>query len=354
MGTFKIGKEPVPGTALIGGGEGDRTVLFQLGWSARTKGTAEDGQGPKLPGLDSSIISGVKFTTLLAPAWKWPARLPLTVVRLGDLHLLVTPVEMTTAMAYRLRKVFLGDSKIDAVMIGLANEYVSYATTPEEYMPQDYSAASTLWGPNEGPYIACNLAQLTAPETKTAPDKRLGGRFYYPCDAPRVPFGPKFLGDTRLLPTEGIEMVLRDADGRPAPSLPWFQWPERSEGSCPEDVEVSDFKAAALRRLWIEEWQGTWVPRHTNCTVENDPGPDDDTGFNLLTVLMAGSEARDRKYAGVWLRPLRAPINGKFRFKALRPDGTYVCSSKFVLPSSPAASSELRCVDCDHPKWKCD
>ena len=70
-------------------------------------------------------------------------------------------------------------------------------------------------------------------------------------------FGPGFLGERRLLPTEGIEMVLGDTDGRPALDLPWFQWPERSEGSLPEDIEASDFKAAGQRELSIYEWQGS-------------------------------------------------------------------------------------------------
>src|SRR5262249_16305449 len=57
---YEIAKEPVPGSALLGGGEGDRTVLYQLGWSARVKGTAENGQDLKLPGLDSSIVPELK------------------------------------------------------------------------------------------------------------------------------------------------------------------------------------------------------------------------------------------------------------------------------------------------------
>lgn len=347
--TYQLAKEPVPGVALLGGGEGDRTVLYQLGWSATVSGTAGDGQGLKLPGLDSSIVDFVKFTNILAPAWKWPARLPLSVIHLGGLQLLAIPVEMTTAMAYRIRTQFLNPPNTDALMIGLANEYVSYVTTPEEYMPQEYSAASTLWGPYEGLYIACRLAQLEG-----TPPADMGARTYYPGDPPADSFGPAFLGDPRFLPTEGIEMVLRDTEGRPALNLPWFQWPEVSPGRCARDIEGSDFKAAEKRHLSIWEWNGTsWEPRQTDNGVCEEDGPDDDTGFDLMTILMRGSEKRDRTYAGMWLRPLRGPIvAGTFRFQATRPDGTTVCSDAFSLPL-PASELPRRCVQCDRPTEKC-
>jgi hypothetical protein len=249
---------------------------------------------------------------------------------------------------------FLDPPDPDAVMIGLANEYASYVTTPEEYMPQDYSAASTLWGPNEGPYIGCNLAQLASFPPSSKPNRELKGRTYYPGTAEDPPFGPGFLGEKRLLPSEGIEMVLKETHGLPDPSLPWFRWPETSDGSCPEDVLASDFKAAAWRRLSIEEWDGTsWVPRHTNCTLENDPGLDDDTGFNLLTVLMDGSARQDRTYAGVWLRPLRGTITGNFRFKVHRPDATYVCSQCFISPRPIGARAEILGANCDNPSPDC-
>jgi neutral ceramidase len=354
FGRFTIAKEPQPGVALLGGGEGDRTVLFQLGWTARIKGTAEKGQGPKMPGLDSSIVTGLKLNYLLAPPWKWSQRLPLSFINLGDMRLLVTPVEMTTAMAYRLRAKFFHDPTIEMLLIGLANDYVSYATTPEEYMAQEYSAASTLWGPSEGPYIGCELADLLVDQTKSPPPRRMDSRSYYPGFPPTSPFGPAFLGNPRLLPTEGIEMVLLDTDGRPAPDLPWFQWPEKREGVLSEDIEAADFKAAAKRRLSIYEWQGnSWQLRSTNALLENDDGPDDDSGFNLLTVLMRGSKTCDLKYAGVWLRPFRGPIGGRFRFQVARPDGTSVCSYPFVLPSTSTGSSEVPCDHCDDPSMSC-
>jgi hypothetical protein len=44
--------------------------------------------------------------------------------------------------------------------MGLASEYASYAASRDEYMLQDYMGASTLWGPDEGAFLACKLAAL--------------------------------------------------------------------------------------------------------------------------------------------------------------------------------------------------
>src|SRR5213079_2666014 len=47
---------PVFGAAALGGAELDRTPLYELGWHEGRRDRAEDGQGPKLPGLDDNIL----------------------------------------------------------------------------------------------------------------------------------------------------------------------------------------------------------------------------------------------------------------------------------------------------------
>jgi hypothetical protein len=61
----------------------------------------------------------------------FPTPLPVGWVRFGNwLSLSILPVEMTTAMASGLHGHFLHAQRI--VIVGLANEYFSYVTTPEE------------------------------------------------------------------------------------------------------------------------------------------------------------------------------------------------------------------------------
>jgi neutral ceramidase len=91
-------------------------------------------------------------------------------MRIGDYVLANMPGEMTVEMARRVRKHLL-DCPIDcdasgrqilhhAVLVGLANDYMSYATTPEEYDYQWYEGTFTLWGRQEGPFLLDRFGQL--------------------------------------------------------------------------------------------------------------------------------------------------------------------------------------------------
>jgi len=77
--------------------------------------------------------------------------LPLQVFRIGNLAIAGLPWEVTTVAARRIRKDLLevlAPAGVDTVVIaGLANDYVNYLTTREEYSSQQYEGASTLYGP---------------------------------------------------------------------------------------------------------------------------------------------------------------------------------------------------------------
>ncbi len=73
------------------------------------------------------------------------------VLRVGDRLIVSIPGEMTEQMGRRVRAAVLSavgpGAGISAVVIsGLANEYISYFTTPQEYEQQHYEGGSTLFG----------------------------------------------------------------------------------------------------------------------------------------------------------------------------------------------------------------
>lgn len=73
----------------------------------------------------------------------------ITLARVGQLVILAMPVEVTTMAGRRLRDTVmteLGDWAEHIVLAGYANGYSGYATTPEEYMLQQYEAGHTLHG----------------------------------------------------------------------------------------------------------------------------------------------------------------------------------------------------------------
>lgn len=80
-----------------------------------------------------------------------PPILPFQLFRIGNVAILGLPWEVTTISARRIRKLLLdvlAPVGMDTVVIaGLANDYVNYLTTREEYSSQQYEGASTLYGP---------------------------------------------------------------------------------------------------------------------------------------------------------------------------------------------------------------
>ncbi len=101
---------------------------------------------------------------------------PLAVVRLGGEYLVTLPGEVTTVMGARIREAVARSAGIEGArvhLIGLANTYRSYFTTPEEYEEQHYEGASSIYGKDAGQILAGDLACLAAPVGRC--DGRLAG-----------------------------------------------------------------------------------------------------------------------------------------------------------------------------------
>jgi neutral ceramidase len=104
-----------------------------------------------------------------------PAAVPLVALRIGDRMIVSIPGEMTEEMGKRVRAAVLqavaGSGVTRAVISGLANEYLQYFTTPEEYQRQHYEGGSTLYGENSSVLLQNADADLakTLVEGKPAP-----------------------------------------------------------------------------------------------------------------------------------------------------------------------------------------
>jgi neutral ceramidase len=143
-------------------------------------------------------------------------RVPVSLVRLGPLHLLAIPGEVTIVAGLRLRRAvaeIVGADVEDVLVLGYANAYIHYVTTPEEYDEQRYEGGSTLYGRWElGAFVqtAVELAEAmrdgrpaaTGPEP---PD--LSGRRRFRPGRGRPPAD-------RLLPGERFGQVLAEPRAR--------------------------------------------------------------------------------------------------------------------------------------------
>ncbi len=219
-------------------------------------------------------------------------------------------------------------------LIGLANEYISYCSTPDEYNAQDYVGASTVWGPEEGPFLACRLRELATSEVRPAA-RRAERRKYRPGYEQEDPaFGPAFTGDDISRPHEGLHQVLRDARGVPARGLPWFSW-NGSVGMCDEELCPKPERRIAIWERTPEGWRELELPGE---------GREDDLGAGFLTVLLE----RKGRWATLWLRPLYQPeLKGKFAFVAYPPGEAPRCSRSFELGAGMQAPEEVEERPCD-------
>ncbi|MGC5023346.1 neutral/alkaline non-lysosomal ceramidase N-terminal domain-containing protein [Tsukamurella sp. DT100] len=116
--------------------------------------------------------------------------LPVQLIRLGELHLLCLPVEVTVTAGARLRDAVAAAAGIDphdVLVQGYANGYAHYLTTPEEYDAQRYEAGSTVFGRNQlaafteaAQRLAADLAAGRPSEPGTPPPRQRAPRIGSP------------------------------------------------------------------------------------------------------------------------------------------------------------------------------
>lgn len=138
-------------------------------------------QYPKASLIPTGLLSEVHPVT--------PKRLPLQIMKIGELHLVAAPGEFTIASGLRVRRTVaerLGVPLDRVLLQGYANAYSQYVTTPEEYDAQNYEGGSTLYGrytlpayQQEYARIADSLRAGTALERGTAPPDESARQFTF-------------------------------------------------------------------------------------------------------------------------------------------------------------------------------
>ncbi|MCU1693490.1 MAG: hypothetical protein JWM64_2581 [Frankiales bacterium] len=174
---------PTSGTAVSGlplftGSEEGRGPLYDV--------THQAFEGYRLPVADPvDPTHGVKVQVTRQGGGP-PKAVPLLVARVGPRVIATVPGEMTVEMGRRVRAAVLAaaGSGVEAVQLsGLANEYLSYFPTPEEYDMQHYEGGSTMFGRTSSVLLQEQLAALAGQLAKGQPapppyafDPRLGVR----------------------------------------------------------------------------------------------------------------------------------------------------------------------------------
>jgi neutral ceramidase len=132
---------------------------------------SEEGRGPlydvthvPFEGVTNPVPDPVQGDKVIVPAGNPPPAAPIAVIRVGDQAIAAIPGEPTKEMGARVKLAVvqaMGRAGVKrAVIAGLADDYIQYVTTPEEYGQQSYEGASTLFGPNEATFLQEQLVDL--------------------------------------------------------------------------------------------------------------------------------------------------------------------------------------------------
>ncbi len=326
--TRRTAKKPVAGVGALGGAEDGLTLFHDLGWVEGVTGKRTVEQGSKHPAFDPRFLPvelPISITALVARS-EAPSEIPLSVHRIGPLWLVGLPGEFTTSAGRRIRTTL--EAKADGgpiVLAGLAGEYLSYFTTPEEYEEQHYEGASTLYGPAAMPLVHAKLHELVdeGAEPPRGERRHRAGR--------RKRFDVDGAGERPYRPLHGLtELVAAPGSGAPAPA-PACTWEE----PAPRLPKEPDGTERLTPEIAIEVDDGGWRP------YREDGAQVDDTGLQLVVTGHAVADAVC--WNAVWLAPNAS--EGRYRYRVRRVDSKTEYSVAFSLPANRSWTSELPLAD---------
>lgn len=262
---------------------------------------------------------------------------PFQLFRVGNLALLGLPWEVTTMSARRIRALVLEElapAGVDTLVIaGLANDYVHYLTTREEYASQQYEGASTLYGPWTQAAVAQESLRLARAMRAGEP----------------APEGPAKPATTPGEPTRPPYIPSDTAHPAGEPGTPVVQPPAQV---APGDTVTAEFVAGHPRNdlrtqssyVFAERWvdEGRWEVVATDRDPELifDWRPSAPSPLPIDPPLIGPSTA-----AAVWTVP-RNLASGTYRLRhegaaqaaALLPKSAYRGVSRQFRVAGPSAA----------------
>jgi neutral ceramidase len=153
------------GLSEFTGSEEGRGPLFDLTRTTFEGDHLPVGAGANLPLPQNPAVDPAQGDKIVVPVGAdVPKAVPLMALRIGDRLILSMPGEMTSEMGRRVRASTLdavkGAGITTTVIAGLANEYASYFTTPEEFDEQHYEGGATIYGRASGVALQESLNRL--------------------------------------------------------------------------------------------------------------------------------------------------------------------------------------------------
>lgn len=338
------------GMATPGGASDGPTLFHELIWVEGVRGAMRwNRQGPKQPAIDvgdalalsrsrvddlwNLDVTGLLAHNVAAP----PTVLPLGLFRLGPVAFVALPVEATITVGRRIEDALARrlEPTGPVIVIGLANEYLSYVATPEEYEAQHYEGASTLYGPASGPLVQDTLSELATGDAAGDPD---ASRYAYEVGSV-TRFDAEGVGEPPYFVDDGLSDLLTDAQGRPDRRAVRFCWRAARPAWPPRDGDSAG-ASGPLPRVAIEArgLRGAW------SVAIVDARPQTDEGLDLVTVLTR-AEPQTLSWCSFWAStPSAAAPEQEFRFRVANGDARACYSPAFRVGAAQAPEAHV--VDC--------
>jgi len=304
------------GAALVAGAEDGRTIFNYDGHVEGTRftQTRSIGEGAKLDmlALGFPINLPKEIKTLPSQLLGVPKTVPLGVARVGNVLFATLLGEFTTTMGRRIELAIKRDNPdlAQVLLIGLANEYLSYFATPEEYDSQQYEGASTLYGPASGPFVQNQLLQMTKDLAANQPDV-FPLKYKYKA-GPKVSFIPPTTINSLYNADDGLANILQDTlDHLPYRNFPRLSWSENWSSL------VSEMKSGqpVVPRVWVEmQDHGEWHPLQSHNKIE------DNMGLNFVTTF-AVSDPKHLTWTAFWMPPNGIDTSASYRLCVMNGQG---------------------------------
>jgi len=315
------------GAALLAGAEDGRTIYNYDGHVEGTRFTQirTVGQGAKRDFLEGGLPFNLPKIAKVLPGKLLgvPGEIPLGVAAMGNVLFATLPGEFTTVMGRRIEGALRGENPRlkQVLLIGLANEYLSYFATPEEYDSQQYEGACTFYGPASGPFVQSQLSRLGR-------ECLSGGAETFPLHysyrpGPTAAFLPPEAVSSLYFPDDGLRGILQDTTDRsPYRRFPSLAWND------PVDALLARMTTAQLAapRVWVEARRpdGTWQTLALNGHDETNEGID------FVTTTSVSGPAQFT-WTAFWMPPQGVDKTGEYRLCATRADGS-TFSKQFQIP----------------------
>ncbi|MBW1881375.1 MAG: neutral/alkaline non-lysosomal ceramidase N-terminal domain-containing protein, partial [Deltaproteobacteria bacterium] len=159
-----LARLPQTGRPTLGGSEFNRGIISLFCCEGKRRwGFGANGEGGPDPHYPKKLLPWWLRLIRNNRGGSPPEVFPLRAIRVGEVWIATVPGEPTTSVGLEIRKAIRSArNTLDAPVIvaGISGEYCGYVTMPGEYDAQHYEGSSTVWGREQGRWLAEQFARL--------------------------------------------------------------------------------------------------------------------------------------------------------------------------------------------------